>query len=274
MVGTAVALAALGYAVSVWSVRDPASLVLLTASGLGFGVVGWLHPMSGALFSTLTASLLLAALAIRNWWFTGIVVAFILLLFWLGIRRHVAGVDPDSVAVTDRDAYMPGAEQWIAEFSALGYRHVASTKARVGNIEVISSLLLSRDRTSFAAVTDAVMAVTSLFGDGRGLETRNSAFVKLPPWILDNPAPGGTPRELVDSHAKACRLIAERGTVPITIREDELGELAVGIDISHIRWVDQHPQRLQDPNKAEPLWHRLGRYQEIASWQDLEMERP
>ena len=272
--GTAIALASLGYAISSWSGGDQVSLILLAMAGVGFGVVGWLHPLSPALFTTLTASLILVAIAVRRWWLTGLVVGFIALLLWLGLRRQAAGIDPDSVGITDPDAFMPGAKRWIAEFEALGYRHVASTKAQVRHVEVTVSLLLSSDRTNFAAVTDSAMAVTSAFENGRLLETRNSAYLKLPPWMLDNPAPGAGPRALVESHARACAVIAERGADPLAIADDELAELAVEADVAHIRWVDQHPQRTQDPSKAEPLWHRLGRYQEIEDWQNHPGRRP
>ncbi len=266
IVGTALALGALAYCLTNWATGDRFSLGLLVVAGMGFGVAGWLHPLSPHLFPSLVASLLVLAWAARQWWVTGVAVAVILGLLYVGLRRLTSGVDPDSLTIADADAVMRGAEPWIEELQTLGFRHVASISAQVRNVVVISSLLLSGDRASFASVTDAVMSMTSVFADGRTLVTRTSAFAMLPPWMLDNPALGASPIGLTNSHASALALVAERGAVPEEIAEDELAALALSADLRHIRWMDSHPHRIQDQSKAEPVWQRLGRYQEVEDW--------
>lgn len=127
---------------------------------------------------------------------------------------------------------------------------------------------------SYAAVTDSIVHVTSLFPGGRGLVTRNSDRVVLPDYLLVDSVAGGTPTELIDSHATSLALVAERDHYPIPVAAPELPQIAIESERAAIAWVDTHRHLTKGVDGSGPLWSRPGRYEQIDAWHGAGQTEP
>ena len=161
---------------------------------------------------------------------------------------------------------MRKARAFVAEFTAGGFEQVGALRFAIGPLKVIESLLLAPDGRSYASVTDAIVHVTSLFADGRGLVTRNSDHSQMPDYLLVNSAPGASPTELMASHARALALVAERDHYPLTIAAPELAQIALDSERAAIEWAAARRHSTDGVDGHGPLWSRPGRYEQIDAW--------
>ena len=204
------------------------ALIVLIIGG-GFVALTWMHPLSRWFVPTLAGLAFLAGslavVLLRSWLLAlviGVPVAFVL---WARRRPFAIrgpDLDPDNVTIAEPSAVMKNARDFVEQFTLAGFVQVGALRFSVGPFKVIESLLLAPDGLSYAAVTDSIVHVTSLFPDGRGLVTRNSDYAVVPDYLLVDSAPGGIPTELIMSHTKALALVAERDHYPIPIAAPEL----------------------------------------------------
>lgn len=254
---------------------------LVVIVGGGFAALTWMHPQSGWFASTLTglAGLgLVAAAMLRSWTVALTLAGTVGLVVWS--RRLRPGgrgalrVDPDKIVLDEPSAVMKNARAFVDEFQAAGFEQVGALRISFGPIQVIESLLLSPDGLSYAAVTDSIVHVTSLFSGGRGLVTRNSHGVVLPDYLLVDNVAGGTPIELIDSHARSLALVAERHHHPIPVAASELPQIAIESERAAIAWAATHRHLMNAVDGSGPLGSRPGRYEQIDAWHGAGQTEP
>ncbi len=255
------------------------TLAVLTMGG-GFVALTWMHPQSGWFASTLTglAGLgLVTAIMLRSWTTAVILLGAAGLVVWSRQRRRGgrgARVDPDKIVIDAPSAVMRNARAFVDGFKAAGFEQVGALRISFGPIKVIVSLLLSPDSLSYAAVTDSIVHVTSLFPGGRRLVTRNSDHVVLPDYLLVDSAEGGTPTALIDSHATSLALVAERDHYPIPVVAPELPQIAIESERAAIAWANTHRHPTKGVDGSGPLWSRPGRYEQIDAWHGAGQTEP
>ncbi len=252
-----------------------AFLVLLLSGG--FAALTWMHPLSGWFVPTLVGFGLAAAILAGSWTTALIVLGPAALILWFRNRPpggRGARLNPDRIAIIEPGAVMRNARAFVAEFTAAGFEQVGALRFSFGPVNVIESLLLAPDGRSYAAVTDAIVHVTSLFPGGRALVTRNSHHARLPDYLLINSAPGGSPAELVASHAKALALVAEREHYPLAIAAPELPQIAIDGERAAIEWAATHRRSSEGVDGTEPLWSRPERYRQIDAWHGAGASEP
>lgn len=245
---------------------DLATLALVV--GVGFAVLTWIHPLS-PWFAGLLASIgLVTAWATQRWATAAGAVALAGLILWWPRRARFPGavtIPVDRIRVAEPGAVMRGARPVVDEFARHGFAQVGAIVIPIGPLRVVESLLLSEDGLSYAAVTDAIVHVTSLFPDGRSLVTRNSDLGAQPPEVLVDSLPGGSPAELIDSHRRALALVAERDHYPVSVSEQELPALAIEGERATVEW-SKSQRGSRSATAQGQLWNRLGRYQQIDDW--------
>jgi membrane protein implicated in regulation of membrane protease activity len=126
---------------------------------------------------------------------------------------------PGGVEEVDPDEVMPGAEGFVSEFEAEGFRRIGGHRWTLRGRPVTATVLAPADRESYAIVTDRVIEVSSMFG-GRTLTTINEGRAPLPADILRQTVLHGSPAELVRAHRAAVDLLAERRLRPDRFRGD------------------------------------------------------
>lgn len=150
------------------------------------------------------------------------------LLIWLAFRRvRTPDLDPEGVRRVGDDAVMPHAVEFVEEFESLGWGRVGAVAADLGHIEITMAILHSPDKRSYVEVTDIVIAITSVFPDGKTMVTRNSTTSAMPPWVLANDHRGAKPTALVTAHENALTVLANRGVRPEAIPEAELVDVVI-----------------------------------------------
>ncbi len=242
--------------------------VLVLALGAGFAVMTWLHPLNPWFAMLLGATGLLTAWATQNLTGALLSVAFAGVLLWWPRRARRPGavkVRVDRLEVVDPSTVMRGARGWVEEFERHGFTQAGAVAMPKGPFRAVESLLVSSDGLSYAAVTDAILHVTSLFPDGKALVTRNNDLAAQPPWVLVDNLPGGSPSDLIESHRKALELVAERDHYPVRLSAADLPALAIEGERSAAEWGQSGTPRVVSPPRGQ-LWNRLGRYDEIDTW--------
>lgn len=244
------------------SVRD----IFVMASGIALVSAGWVHPLSTNVFSYLVVSLLMMMIGTFSLLVTtGGTMAIVLLVVASRVRR-TSQVPTSSLRLIEPNAIMPRAVATRDELARLGFATVGAYAANAGGHDIIISVMLAPDRRSFASFTDATMTITSMFDGSHALQTATSAMVPSPPWVIENPQVGADPVELLDSHDKALTIVAERNATPLALEPGTVATLALRNELQQVLWLDANPFRLTPLELQEPLWHRLGRYQEIEDW--------
>lgn len=243
----------------------------------GFAALTWMHPLSSWFLPTLVGFGFVAAILVGNWTIALVALGPAALIFWFRHRpsgSRGARLNPDRIAIIEPDAVMRNARAFVAEFTAAGYEQIGALRLSIGPVKVIESLLLAPDGRSYAAVTDAIVHVTSLFPGGRGLVTRNSDHARLPDYLLANSTPGGSPAELVASHAKALELVAERDHYPLAIAAPELPRIALDGERAAIEWAATRRHSNAETGGGGPLWSRPERYRQIDAWHGTGSSEP
>jgi len=235
----------------------------------GFVALTWMHPMSLWFVPTLVGLGILVAILLRSLTIAAIVAATTGMVVWSRLRPLRGGgarVDPNKIVIDEPDAVMKNARAFVDEFEAAGFEQVGAVRFSFGPIEVVESLLISPDGLSYAAVTDSIVHLTSLFSGGRGLVTRNSDHMVLPDYLLVDSVAGGTPTELIESHAMSLVLLAERDHYPIPVAASELPQIAIKSERAAIAWANTNRHAARGASGRGPLWSRRGRYEQIDAW--------
>ena len=239
----------------------------MLAIAVPFGVLPWLHPM-GPWFLSLLAILGVGIGLYRGGWLVGsIVLVSAGVLFWIkrGPIGSFGAPNPDRLEEIEPDAVTRGALERVEEFSSEGFVPVGAY--RIGpRSKSTASILLSPDARSYAAVTDIIWHVTSLFPDGRSLLTRNSSHGTYPHHFLVNPVSGGSPAELVESHHRALATLADHGHDPVTLEAKELVRVSIDREKDVVRWAKTEGRGRWKGAPTEPLWRDPDVLERIAGW--------
>jgi hypothetical protein len=138
-------------------------------------------------------------------------------------------------------------------------------------VNIISSLLLSPDRTRCAQVTDVVIAITSKFTGGRTLVTRNSGGIAMPPWSLANDHRGERPMALAIAHDEALRILEARGIKPLPFDPDDVVGFFLAEEQRHMAYVVDMKTRVQPNLKGSgPIDNSEASAQRIREWTKAE----
>jgi hypothetical protein len=114
---------------------------------------------------------------------------------------------------------MAGAEDFVQQFAAEGFRVVGSHAFQIGGKPVVMTTMLGPALDRVAVVTDKVLNVSSRFGR-RSLLTTNSAMAPLPSEILRQHLAAATPVELNRAHDAALTLIDHHSWRPDVFESD------------------------------------------------------
>lgn len=250
---------------------DLAAMVL--AVSWGFSAMTWIHPLSDWFSRTLIvvglAASFLAFQATGRLW---LALAFIPIVLIGVFRRPLArsrilvNLDPGKVQIAAPGLVMKNAEAFQKDFLDNGFISVGATTFVIRGATVVSSLLISPDRHSNASVTDSILHVTSVFGGGRVLVTRNNDVSPMPAYVLTNGLSGATPRELIGGHADALALLAAHDHHPIRLVADEIPQRAVDSDRDGIVWLTQQRDLKMKPDDRGPVVGRKNLPLLIDAW--------
>ena len=234
--------------------------------GGGFMALTWMDPLDKRMVPTLVGIFALLAVLARSWFVALLFLGTAVLVGWS--RRPgsppLFRMKPANVVVAAPDSVMKNARAFVAEFTRVGLTQVGALGFSIGPVKVTASLLLSADGKSYASVTDAILSVTSLFPEGRSLVTLNNNLVSLASTTLLNEVRGGSPAELMQSHAAALAALAERDHYPVSVAATELSQIAVDRERAAIAWVAAHGKR--QGFTAGPLLGREDLDGHIAEW--------
>ena len=78
-------------------------------------------------------------------------------------------------------------------------------------------------------------------------------WVTHPAYLLVDSSTGGTPSDLIESHAKALALVAERDHYPILIAAQELPQIAIDGERDAIAWEGANRKMTSDGAGSGPL---------------------
>ena len=118
----------------------------------------------------------------------------------------------------DHPAVMPGAEEFVRQFTAEGFRTCGSYRFHIGGRPVVLTVMTGPHRDRLAVVTDKVLQISSRFG-GRSVVTTNSAVAPLPADVLRQHVAGGA-AELVRAHDAALTLLDRHSIRPDVFADD------------------------------------------------------
>ena len=118
----------------------------------------------------------------------------------------------------DQPAVMAGAEEFVQQFSAEGFRVCGSYRFHTGGIRVVMTVMAGPRSDRVAVVTDKVLHVASRFGR-RSVVTTNSAAAPLPADVLRQHVAEG-PVELVRAHDAALTLLDRHSIRPDVFASD------------------------------------------------------
>ncbi len=246
-----------------WSL---ASMVLVL--GFGFVVLTWIHPQSRWFPVAVVGIIVTPAVLAGSWPIALVSIVGAAVAVWF-LKRPLGlsalGLDPDKVVEIEPDAVQRNAEPFVEQFTSAGYQQKAAIQFTVRSTNVTESLMLSPDSRSYATVTDAIVSVTSVFPGDLQLVTRNSGQTELPPNMLADNVPGGSPYDLIESHQKSLELVAELGHHPIPIAAGELAQIAIESERAGIAWMNGS-KSVQPSTSKGPLWKRPERYEQIGAW--------
>jgi hypothetical protein len=118
----------------------------------------------------------------------------------------------------ERPLVMAGAEDFVQQFSAEGFRVCGSYRFDTAGKTVVMTVMAGPQRDRLAVVTDKVLQITSRFG-GRSVVTTNSALAPVPDEILRQHVDGG-PADLVRAHGSALTLLDRQSIRPDVFTDD------------------------------------------------------
>ncbi len=249
-------------------VEDGETLAALRymAGAASFSVATWVSPYSIAFLVFLGLPILVLPVSPgSSVIFTVIVVVAFGWLLWS--TRRPLKLDSETIVRAADDAVMPHAVPFVNEFSSIGWGQVGAVSILLRRVNVISSLLLSPDRTRCAQVTDVVIAITSKFSGGRTLVTRNSGGTALPTWSLANDLQGEKPMALVDAHDEALRTLADRGFRPRPFDLDDVVDFFLTEEKHHIAYaVDMETRPQPSLKDSGPIDGSDVSAQRIREW--------
>jgi hypothetical protein len=236
------------------------------AGAASFAVATWVSPYSIAFLVFLGLPILILPVSPgSSVIFTFIVVIAFGWLLWS--KRRPLELDSEAIVRAADDAVMPHAVPFVNEFSSIGWEQVGAVSILLRRANVISSLLLSPDRTRCAQVTDVVIAITSKFSGGRTLVTRNSGGVALPPWSLANDHRGEKPLALAIAHDDALRILEAKGYPPLAFDPDDVVDFFLAEEKRHIAYVAEVKVRVQSNLKGSgPIDDSDASAQRIREW--------
>jgi hypothetical protein len=166
----------------------------------------------------------------------GIGLAVVLML---AVVRSVRGSGWDTVRALEPTDVDPQTAAHVAAFEALGFEQVGAYGFDPEpERTVVVSVLIGPGGDRYAAVTDVVFDVFSVFGR-RVLVTRNSAKTSLPAEFLTNDFRGAEPAELVelvDAHERALEVLRARGLRADPIERERLVEMQLALERRCIEW--------------------------------------
>lgn len=250
---------------------DTVAALRYVVGGASFAAATWVSPYSVAFLVFLGLPILILPVSSGSGViFTLIVVVAFGWLLWS--RRRPMKLDPEAIVRAADDAVMPHAARSVEEFTSIGWKQVGALSIiMLRRVNVISSLLLSPDRTSCAQVTDVVIAITSKFTGGRTLVTRNSGGVALPPWSLANDHRGEKPMALAIAHDEALRALESRGIEPLAFDPEDVVEFFLAEEKRHIVYVADMETRVQPSLKGSgPIDSSDASAQRIQEWKMAE----
>jgi hypothetical protein len=240
------------------------------AGGASFAAATWVSPFSTAFLVLLGLPILVLPVSSGSGViFTLIVVVALGWLIWS--RRRPVNLDAKTIIRAADDAVMPHAVPFVEEFTSIGWEQVGAVSIMIRKVNVISSLLLSPDRTRCAQVTDVVIAITSKFNNGRTLVTRNSGSVALPPWGLANDHRGGKPMTLAIAHDEALRTLEASGIKPQPFELSDVVDFFLAEERRHIEYVADMKTPVQPNLKGSgPIDSSEASAQRIRAWKIAE----
>jgi hypothetical protein len=249
---------------------DTVTALRYVAGGASFAAATWVSPYSVALLVFLGLSVLILPVSSGS----GVIFAVIVVsvfgwLLWS--RRRPIDFDTETIVRAADDAVMPHAVPFLKEFTSIGWEQVGAVSVMLRRVNVISSLLLSPDKTSCAQVTDVVIAITSKFAYGRTLVTRNSGSVALPPWSLANDHRGEKPMALAIAHDEALRTLEARRIKAVPFNPDDVVDFFLATEKRHVEYVVDSETRVQPNLKgAGPIDNSEASSQRIRDWRMAE----
>lgn len=250
--------------------EDPVAALRFVAGGIFFAAATWVSPYSVAFLVFLGLPILILPVSAGS----GViftVIAVVALGWLLWSRRRPVRLDAETIVRAADDAVMPHAIPFVGDFTSIGWAQVGALSIMMGKVDVISSLLLSPDRTRCAQVTDVVIAITSKFAGGRTLVTRNSGSIGLPPWSLANDHRGAKPLELAIAHDEALRTVEAAGLKPLPFDPENVVEFVLAEEKRHIAYVIDMRAPVQPNLKGSgPLDSSDASAQRIREWRMAE----
>jgi propanediol utilization protein len=249
---------------------DAVSALRFVAGGASFSAATWVSPYSVAFLVFLGLPILiLPATPGSGVIFTVIAIVALGWLIWS--RGRPIRLDAETIVRAADDAVMPHAVPFVEDFTSIGWEQVGAVSIVIRKGDVISSLLLSPDRTKCAQVTDVVIAITSRFDNGRTLVTRNSGSIALPPWGLANDHRGEKPMALAIAHDDALRILEAKGYPPLAFDPDDVVDFFLAEEKRHIAYVADVKIRVQSDLKGSgPIDSSEASAQRIREWRMAE----
>jgi hypothetical protein len=249
---------------------DTLGALRYVAGAASFAAATWVSPYSTAFLVFLGLPILILPVSTGSGViFTVIVVVAFGWLLWS--KRRPIKFDSETIVRAEDDAVMPQAVPFVEAFTSMGWAQVGAVSIMLRRVNVISSLLLSPDKTQCAQVTDVVIAITSQFTGGRTLVTRNSGGVALPPWGLANDHRGEKPVALAVAHDEALRLIEANGFKPIPFDPDDVVDFFLAEEKRHMAYAVDSETRMQTSLKGSgPLDSSDASAQRIREWRMAE----
>lgn len=245
---------------------ETATALRYVVGGASFAAATWVSPYSVAFLVFLGLPILILPVSPGSGVIFTMIVVFVFgWLLWS--RRRPITLDAESIVRAADDAVMPHAVPFVSEFTAIGWEQVGAVSIKVRRVNVISSLLLSPDKTKCAQVTDVVVAITSKFRSGRTLVTRNSGGIAMPPWSLANDLRGEKPMALAIAHDETLRTLEARGIKPVPFSLEDVVDFFLAEEKRHMAYAVDSETRLQPSLKGSgPIDSSDASAQRIREW--------
>jgi hypothetical protein len=249
---------------------DTLGALRYVAGAASFAAATWVSPYSTAFLVFLGLPILILPVSAGS----GVIFAVIVVVAFgwlLWSKRRPIQLDAETIVRAEDDAVMPHAVPLVEAFTSMDWAQVGAVSIMLSRVNVISSLLLSPDKTRCAQVTDVVIAITSKFPGGRTLVTRNSGGVALPPWALANDHRGEKPVALAIAHDKALGLLEANGLKPIPFDPQDVVDFFLAEEKRHMAYAVDTEARMQPSLKGSgPLDSSDDSAQRIREWKMAE----
>jgi hypothetical protein len=213
LVACGLALAASGTLLYLGDARGATAAVLVAVSALTFAGAGVGHPAFRRQY-WLGVGFLAGGLVVLGFPI-GIVAGAVAGVFLLQVllntvvSKKVGGITLQPVEHPD---VMAGAEDFVRQFSAEGFRVCGSYRFETAGKQVVLTVMAGPRNDRLAVVTDKVLQISSRFGM-RSVVTTNSAVAPLAADVLRQHVEGG-PVQLVRAHDAALTLLDGRSIHP------------------------------------------------------------